>query len=209
MAAYWHILLPLKLFVRESKTSSESVAKYEQDYLFLNTEHSSVEVPVFKDKTMVFERKTNVYEIDSTVILEELVPFLTDLWILYKELGLDNRLNYRDYEELFKDQAFCQDSLTACLKENTGISSAIETWIKHSETLDYYLHWTSLPSFVVYEGYPLREEGGMEVVSLMRSYFKMDEYRPETFLFYEIEKVIKAKLIKKYRLAHYAFRAGF
>ncbi len=79
---------------------------------------------------------------------------------------------------------------------------------------NYYLYYESIPSMVVYHGWPDELDSSsrnysMEGFTFLLSHEKMNVIPEETVLFYNLKDKIKKELLNEYTIAKYVYILGF
>ncbi len=136
--------------------------------------------------------------------IAQIKPFLIEAWQLIEAEDPSIIPEYLD--------GFIKDSLTPLSISKSSLEEMDE---KLGDIEDnYYLRYESIPSMVVYHGWPdeLRSESrnnSMEGFIFLHSYEKMNVIPEETVLFFNLKDRIKRELSKKYAIANYIYTLGF
>lgn len=173
MSAHWHVILPIKFEVDE-KLCDQFEENFGKEYFEVDRVTHKIYSPELPDGSRLEFLNTYVtYQIQNLEnVLTIFKDFFTDFYNFF-------RGEYKE-DVVHMQNAFLTDELNSFLEELKSINFSDLESLKYtlSNCIDnYFLRYYSIPSMVVYEGYPLEQEkrSSIEGFSIMYSYFKMQE----------------------------------
>jgi len=207
MGAFWHLYVPVKVNVTMDKSEIEAIG----------TNHTVLPEPFAKDffeisrqewtdeqKYLGTRHKINLAYTLADENLNQIKPFLSEAWQLIK--AEDSSIITEGLDDFIKDHLTPLDiSRTSSGKIDDQLGALVH---------NYYLYYESIPSRVVYHGWPNELHSGsrnysMEGFIFLHSFEKMNVIPEETVLFYNLKDKIKRELSNKYTIAQYIYTLGY
>ncbi len=207
MGAFWHLYVPVKVNVTMDKNEIEAIGKsqtvlpepFAKDFFEISRNERSVE----------YEHIGTRHKIDLVYMLSDenmnqIKPFLTEAWQLAK--AEDSLITAKGLDD------FIQNNLDSLNITRASLATMDEQLDDFKD--NYYLYYESIPSMVVYNGWPdeLRSRSrsySMEGFTFLHSHEKMNVIPEETVLFYNLKDKIKKELLNEYTIAKYLYILGF
>jgi len=207
MGAFWHLFASTTVNITMNKSELEAIEEnkialpepFSKDFFEVNRNEWLDE-----NKILGTRHKINLTYMLSDENIDQIKPFLNEAWLLIESENssiIPEGLN-----------VFIKDSLTSL-----SISRAsLEKIDKKLNDIDdnYYLHYESIPSMVVYHGWPDALHSKSRNYSMggfvfLHSYEKMNVIPEETVLFYNLKDKIQRQLSKRYTIANYIHTLGY
>ena len=209
MAKHWHISLPYSIILEDKPTLIAAFEKrYKSDFVFEKALEYQHITPITSGHSLTFKRRDLFYRLSSELLKDEFLVF-------YRFLLHEFRKMYEENARKMFSHVFESDLLEDFLREMEdlncrGFEVGCIDKIHHLPS-NYFLHFDTIHSQTVAEGYPLLPQynSKMEVVCLIHSYEEMGVSEEEFLAFHQFTEHIKQKAKGKFRLAEYLFTSGY
>lgn len=203
MAAYYHILLPYQITFPETEENQEAFdVVYKSDFVFKKRKKEGIRLNDFDDFEKTFYTKD--YILNSNCIMNELKSLILEI---YAEWILEHKKLYKS--EIHPEELKFLNSKSNKLDELTINQLDKKTIGIITEKLNNYLYFTSLTESITYTGFPLSDEFELSVVSIIRSYNKIQAEPEEEKKLLNFLAHFQKKYSDRYKLTNYLFVAGF
>ncbi|MDM8561253.1 hypothetical protein [Candidatus Parabeggiatoa sp. HSG14] len=207
MAAFWHLFVPVTISTTMNKDEFEGIAEnsnvlpepFAQDFVEVNRnewsdEHEILGTRLKMDLTYILSDKNR----------EQIKPFLKEAWQLIE--AENSSIIPKGLNE-FIEETLNPFNFSSMSYEN------IEKELEEIED-NYYLRYESIPSMVVYHGWPEELHSRSRSYSIgglifLHSHEKMNVIPEETVLFYNLKEKIRRELSNRYAIANSLYTLGF
>ncbi len=207
MGAFWHLFVPVSISITMNKKEFEAIPGNEtalpqpfaNDFFEVNREEWTDE-----NKYLGTRHKITLTYMLADENMDQIKSFLNEAWQLI-EAERDSII-----PEGLND--FIKDFLTPLSITRASVEK-IDEKLRDIED-NYFLRYESVPSMVVYHGWPdeLHSESrnySMGGFIFLHSWEKMNLIPEETVLFYNLRDKIKKDLSPKFAAAKYIYTLGF
>jgi len=203
MAAYFHLLLPYQITFPETEENQAAYdALYKNDFIFTKRKKEEIRFNDFDDLAKFYYTKNFV--LNPEIIEKEFKSFISEIYTEW----------VAEHKKLYKSEIHPEEFKFFNTKLNKLDSLTIKEFDKKTignikENLNNYLYFTDLTEQITYTGFPLSDEFELSVISVLRSYNKIQEEPEEEEILLRFTEHFKKKFSEKYKLSNYLFVAGF
>jgi len=207
IAAYWHIILPIEFIIDlEQKVDfDKDIGKNYSEY---NTYETKSHSPLLSDGSRLeFINTDCCYSInEKEKVLLNIAEFIMDFYSFFKSQYLKNSIPMQN--------AFLEDKYQHFIKQLVEINftniTDIYQQLRNCKD-NYFVHYETINSICVYEGYPLNKKisSTLKGFSIMYSYSKMDENIDTYNIFKETVDLFNKEYEDKYVFAKNLIVLGY
>ncbi len=207
MGAFWHLFVPVKVNVTMDKNEVDAIGQnrialsepFAKDFFEISRNEWSDE-----NKFIGTRHKINLAYMLSDENMNQIKPFLNEAWQLIK--AEDSSIITKGLDDFIRDNLTPLSISRASFEKMDEQLSGIEE--------NYFLFYESIPSMVVYHGWPdelhsVCSNYSMEGFIFLHSFEKMNVIPEETVLFYSLKDKLKRELSNRYTIAQYIYTLGF
>ncbi len=209
MAAFWNIVFPYNITFEDTPENLLYFQnKFGGDFVYKRTYqyHTQRRQPV-NGNGLSFTHTAREFAIEAKTINLEFKALYKEIVASYIKTYSD-RIDDEFYSNIFDEEAHNEFINELNATEINTFDDSTKDYLRNLKS-NKFIFFDKLFSMIVYEGFSFPNDFTISCVSVLSSYKPMNFIPNETLIFHEFIKHVNKELGQKYKLAKYAFLAGY